>query len=100
MNNEQVMSEKSRVDLPDSEWQTMFLEIFRGGKTYAGAIIKELQKLGLPIDDVQIGRVLRNMREKQFIRSEQRQSKTSGNAYYHLSFPPYNDEDTNDINDC
>ena len=86
-------SEKSRVDLPDSEWQGMFLEIFRGRKTYAGAIIKELQKLGLPIDDVQIGRVLQNMREKQFIRSEQRQSKTTGNVYYHLSFPPGNDED-------
>ena len=44
MHHEQVVAEKYRVDLPDVQWQAMFLEIFRGRKTYAGAIIKELQK--------------------------------------------------------
>jgi len=91
MNQERVIPEKHVLNLADEEWREIFLEVFRSRKTYAGGIIQELLKSGLPIDDVQIGRVLRNMRESGFIRGDQRKSKKSGNNYFLLTFPPYVD---------
>lgn len=90
--NNQIDSSNYSVDLTDDEWREILLEAYRTRKTYAGAIIKNLQEVGIPIEDVQVGRVLKKMREEGFIRGTQKKSQKTGNLYYLLEFPPYKDD--------
>ncbi|MFW9928474.1 MAG: hypothetical protein ACFFD1_03700 [Candidatus Thorarchaeota archaeon] len=90
--NNKIESANYTIDLTDDEWREILLEIYRSRKTYAGEIIKNLQIVGLPINDVQIGRVLKRMRDQGFIRGTERHSKKTGNLYYLLEFPPYIDD--------
>ncbi|MHA1990792.1 MAG: hypothetical protein ACW981_13590 [Candidatus Hodarchaeales archaeon] len=90
--NDRINPKTHSLDLKDDEWREIILEAYRTRKTYAGAIISNLQEVGLPIEDVQIGRVLKKMREDGFIRGTQRTSKKTGNLYYLLEFPPYKDD--------
>ncbi|OLS22666.1 MAG: hypothetical protein HeimC3_29400 [Candidatus Heimdallarchaeota archaeon LC_3] len=90
--NDRIKSSNYSLDLSDDEWREILLEAYRTRKTYAGAIIKNLQEVGLPIEDVQVGRVLKKMREEGFIRGTQKKSQKTGNLYYLLEFPPYKDD--------
>lgn len=90
--NDRINPKIHSIDLNDDEWREILLEAYRTRKTYAGAIISNLQEIGLPIEDVQIGRVLKKMRLDGFIRGTQRTSKKTGNLYYLLEFPPYKDD--------
>ena len=90
--NDRIDPSIHTVDLLDEEWREILLEAYRTRKTYAGAIIKNLQEVGIPIEDVQVGRVLKKMREEGFIRGTQKKSQKTGNLYYLLEFPPYKDD--------
>ena len=90
--NDRIDPKTHSIDLKDDEWREILLEAYRTRKTYAGAIISNLQTVGLPVEDVQIGRVLKKMREDGFIRGTQKTSKKTGNLYYLLEFPPYIDD--------
>ena len=89
MNREFVDPKRYILNLRDEEWCEVLLEVFQGRKTYSSGIIAQLKELGLPIDDFQVGRVLKNMRTEGYIRGTEKISKKTNKSYYMLEFPPY-----------
>ena len=97
MNKEFIDPNKYLLNLRDEEWREVLLEAFQGHKTYSSGVIARLKELGLPIDDFQVGRVLKNMRIEGYIRGTEKISKKTNKFYYLLEFPPYQDFEEKNI---